>query len=175
MTTYQGGGPGAGRRWPGQAGRSMVPPTRLVAAVALVAVSTLGGAYAFGRGLAHVGARYDCALVGGDTVAAPCATISVTVVGETQPAAPGSEPPLLRRSAGRVGDALWRSATVPDPHTAPRTCGTSPRPPAFWFDPRAACEAGFRTECLDQQEFPGICVKSACAWSRSERLAWRMK
>jgi thiamine-monophosphate kinase len=68
-----------------------------------VAVSAID---AFGRGLAHVGARYDCALVGGDTVAAPCATISVTVVGETRPAPPGCEPPLLRRSAGRVGDAV---------------------------------------------------------------------
>ncbi|HLH26383.1 MAG TPA: thiamine-phosphate kinase [Chloroflexota bacterium] len=60
----------------------------------------------FGRGLADVGARYGTALVGGDTVAAPCATISVTVVGETPPAAPGAPPPLLQRSTGRVGDAV---------------------------------------------------------------------
>jgi thiamine-monophosphate kinase len=60
----------------------------------------------FGRGLADVGARYGTALVGGDTVAAPCATISVTVVGETQPAPADAAPPLLRRDAGRVGDAV---------------------------------------------------------------------
>jgi thiamine-monophosphate kinase len=60
----------------------------------------------FGRGLADVGARYGTALVGGDTVAAPCTTISVTVVGETVPAAPGEPPPLLRRGDGRVGDAV---------------------------------------------------------------------
>jgi thiamine-monophosphate kinase len=68
-----------------------------------VAVSAID---AFARGLADVGARYGTALVGGDTVAAPCVTISVTVVGETRPAPPGGEPPLLRRDAGRVGDAL---------------------------------------------------------------------
>jgi thiamine-monophosphate kinase len=60
----------------------------------------------FGRGLADVGARYGTALIGGDTVAAPFTTISVTVVGETVPAAPGEPPPLLRRDAGRVGDAV---------------------------------------------------------------------
>jgi thiamine-monophosphate kinase len=60
----------------------------------------------FGRGLAAVGARYGTALVGGDTVAAPCTTISVTVVGETAPAPPGEPPPLLQRRAGRVGDAV---------------------------------------------------------------------
>jgi thiamine-monophosphate kinase len=66
----------------------------------------------FGRGLAEAGARYGTALVGGDTVAAPCATISVTVVGETPPAPPGEEPPLLRRAAGRVGDALAVTGTL---------------------------------------------------------------
>jgi len=66
----------------------------------------------FGRGLADVGGRYGTALVGGDTVAAPCATISVTVVGETLPAAPGAPPPLLQRRAGRVGDLVAVTGTL---------------------------------------------------------------
>jgi thiamine-monophosphate kinase len=59
-----------------------------------------------------VGARYGTALVGGDTVAAACATISVTVVGETAPAPPNAAPPLLRRDAGRVGDAVAVTGTL---------------------------------------------------------------
>ncbi len=61
---------------------------------------------AFGQGLADAGGRYSTALVGGDTVAAACVTIAVTVVGETRPAAGGADPPLLRRGAGQVGDSV---------------------------------------------------------------------
>ena len=61
---------------------------------------------AFCRGMADLAARYGTAVVGGDTVAAGCTTISVTVVGETAPASPGEPPALLQRSAGRVGDGV---------------------------------------------------------------------
>ncbi len=60
----------------------------------------------FCRGMADLAAQYDTAIVGGDTVEAPCTVISVAVVGETLPASPGEPPPLLRRSAGRVGDLV---------------------------------------------------------------------
>lgn len=70
----------------------------------------------FNRGLGDLGARTGTALVGGDTVAAPCVAITVTVVGESAPAPPGGEPPLLRRDRGRAGDTVavtgWLGASA---------------------------------------------------------------
>ena len=91
-------------------------PRYAVLCLGLPAAVSLADVDAFCRGIADVAARYDTALVGGDTVAAPVATISVTVVGETLSTRPGGPPPLLRRDRGRVGDAVavtgWLGASA---------------------------------------------------------------
>lgn len=56
------------------------------------------------RGLAECGAEYECAIVGGDTVASPILALHVTVVGESLPAR--EETPLLRRSTAQSGDSI---------------------------------------------------------------------
>lgn len=57
------------------------------------------------HGIVECAAAYDCHVVGGDVVRAPCVLISVTVLGESLPDA-GGEPLILRRSAAQPGDAL---------------------------------------------------------------------
>jgi thiamine-monophosphate kinase len=81
-------------------------PRYAVVSVGLAGDLPLAAIDAFYQGMADLAARHDTLLVGGDTVRAPCLAITVTVVGETRPASPGEAPPLLERSAGRVGDAL---------------------------------------------------------------------
>jgi len=81
-------------------------PRYAVVSVGLAGDLPLEAVDAFYRGMADLAARHDTLLVGGDTVRAPCLAITVTVVGETRPAAPGEAPPLLRRAAGRPGDAV---------------------------------------------------------------------
>jgi len=81
-------------------------PRYAVVSVGLAGDVRLDAVDAFYRGMADLAACHDTLLVGGDTVRAPCLAITVTVVGETPPAAPGQAPPLLRRDAGRAGDVL---------------------------------------------------------------------
>jgi thiamine-monophosphate kinase len=81
-------------------------PRYAVVTIGLAGDLPLAAIDAFYQGMADLAARHDTLLVGGDTVRAPCLAITVTVVGETRPAAPGEAPPLLERRTGRPGDAL---------------------------------------------------------------------
>jgi thiamine-monophosphate kinase len=58
------------------------------------------------RGLNECAAAFGCVVVGGDVVRSPCLSISVTLVGESQPAGEAEEPLLLRRSSAQPGDVL---------------------------------------------------------------------
>ena len=82
-------------------------PLAFTLALGLPAVDT-DWLSSFSTSLREVAGRWGCDLVGGDTVRAPCLTISITAIGTL----PVGE--AIRRGGARVGDCLGVTGTIGD-------------------------------------------------------------